>query len=149
MNSPLVRCRKAGSCVAGLLIGLSIVIAVFAVMEENSSDWLTILLFGALVFGVLILFALGPASLRLSAQPKAPTRARYLLSAKSPSHRRDCKTYCEGEENSAIARRGTEMLGQTEDSWLLQRAGVPAALPQGIPDGRTDGLTSLRMCCTI
>jgi hypothetical protein len=70
MNNALVRCRKAGSCVAGLLIGLSIVIAVFAVMEENSSDWLTILLFGALVFGAPILFALGQTSMRLSAQPK-------------------------------------------------------------------------------
>jgi hypothetical protein len=65
MNSPLVRCREAGSCVAGLLIGLSIVIAVFAVMEERSGDWLTILLFGA-----PIIFALGQASARLSAQPK-------------------------------------------------------------------------------
>jgi len=62
----LVRCRKAGSCVAGLLIGL----AVFAVMEESSGDWLTILLFGALVFGAPIIFALGQASVRLSAQPK-------------------------------------------------------------------------------
>ncbi len=70
MNSPLVRCRKAGSCVAGLLIGLSIVIAVFAVMEDNSSDWLTILLFGALVLGTPIIFALDQASVRLSAQPK-------------------------------------------------------------------------------
>ena len=66
----LVRCRKAGSCVAGLLIGLSIVIAVFAVMEESSGDWLTILLFGALVFGTPIIFGLGQASVRLSAQPK-------------------------------------------------------------------------------
>jgi formate/nitrite transporter FocA (FNT family) len=70
MNSPLVRYRTAGSCIAGLFIGLSIVIAVFAVMEENSSDWLTILLFGALVFGVPIIFALDQASVRLSAQPK-------------------------------------------------------------------------------
>jgi hypothetical protein len=70
MNSRLVRCRTAGSCVAGLLIGLSIVIAVFAVMEENSSDWLTILLFGALVLGAPIIFALDLASVRLSARPK-------------------------------------------------------------------------------
>src|SRR6266853_4927170 len=83
MNSPLVRCRKVGSCVAGLLIGLSIVIAVFAVMEENSSDWLTILLFGSLVLGAPIVFGLGQTSVRLSAQPKTHIERGTLLSAKS------------------------------------------------------------------
>jgi hypothetical protein len=43
---------------------------VFAVMEENSSDWLTILLFGGLVFGAPIIFAHSQTSVRLSAQPE-------------------------------------------------------------------------------
>jgi hypothetical protein len=75
MNSPLARCRKAGSCVAGLLIGLSVVIAVFAVMEEDSSDWLTILLFGALVFGAPIIFALGQST-NLRSEPAPTSRKR-------------------------------------------------------------------------
>ena len=152
MNSPLVRFRKAGSCVAGLLIGFSIVIAVFAVMEENSSDWLTILLFGALVFGAPIIFALGQTSVRLSAQPKTRIERGTRSARRASSHWRECKAYCEGEESSAIASRGTEVLGQTDDSRLPQRAGAPngdGAQPQGIADGRTDGLASLRMCPTI
>ena len=111
MNSPLVRFRKAASCVTGLLIGLSIVIAVFAVMEENSSDWLTILLFGALVLGGPIIFGLGQTSVRLSAQPKTHIERGTCYAEGASSHRRECKAYCEGEENSAIARRGTEVLG--------------------------------------
>src|SRR6266851_6467253 len=110
MNSPLVRFRKAGSCVAGLLLGLSIVIAVFAVMEENSSDWLTILLLGALVFGAPIIFALGQTSVRLSAQPKTRIEPGTCSAQRASSHRRECKAYCGGEETSAIARRGTEVL---------------------------------------
>jgi cytochrome c biogenesis protein CcdA len=49
--------REAGSFVAGLLIGLSIVVAVFAMMAASSSDGETLWIFGAfiiLAFGVAL-----------------------------------------------------------------------------------------------
>ena len=47
MKNPLARCRQAGSFIAGLFIGLSIVIPVFAMMVSTPSDWQTFLVFGA------------------------------------------------------------------------------------------------------
>ncbi len=47
MKSPLARCRKAGSFIAGLFIGLSIMVPVFAMVVANPSDWQTFLVFGA------------------------------------------------------------------------------------------------------
>ena len=47
MRNPLARCRQAGSFIAGLLIGLSIVVPVFAMMVASPSDWQTFLVFGA------------------------------------------------------------------------------------------------------
>ena len=47
MKNPLARFRQAGSFVAGLFIGLSIVVTVFAKMVASPSDWQTFLVFGA------------------------------------------------------------------------------------------------------
>ena len=51
MKNPLARFRRAfgqaGSFVAGLLIGLSIVVAVFAMIVASPSDWQTLWIFGA------------------------------------------------------------------------------------------------------
>ena len=47
MKNPLARCRKAGSFIAGLFIGLSIMVPVFAMVAANPSDWQTFLVFGA------------------------------------------------------------------------------------------------------
>lgn len=47
MKNPLARFRQAGSLVAGLLIGLSIVVAVSAVMVVNPTDWQTLWIFAA------------------------------------------------------------------------------------------------------
>ena len=47
MKNPLGRFRQAGRFVAGLFIGLSIVLTVFAMMVASPSDWQTFLVFGA------------------------------------------------------------------------------------------------------
>jgi hypothetical protein len=49
----LARFRQAGSLVAGLLIGLSIVVAVSAIMVAEPSDWRTLWIFGAPIILVL------------------------------------------------------------------------------------------------
>ena len=52
MKNSLARFRQAGSFIAGLFIGLSIVVPVLAV--ANPSDWQALL-----VFGAPLIFALG------------------------------------------------------------------------------------------
>ena len=47
MKNPLARFRQAGSLIAGLLIGLSIVVAVSAMVAVEPSDWRTLWIFGA------------------------------------------------------------------------------------------------------
>lgn len=47
MKNPLARFPDAGSFVAGLLIGLSILIPVFAMMVAEPGDWQTLWVFGA------------------------------------------------------------------------------------------------------
>ena len=47
MKNLLARVRQAGSFVAGLLIGLSIVVAVSALMVLEASEWRTLCAFGA------------------------------------------------------------------------------------------------------
>jgi hypothetical protein len=47
MKNPLAGFRQAGSFIAGLFIGLSIVVPVFAMMVANPSDSQTFLVFGA------------------------------------------------------------------------------------------------------
>ena len=54
MNNALTRFREAGNFIAGILIGLSILAAVFAVTVVNSADWHLLW-----VFGAPILLALG------------------------------------------------------------------------------------------
>jgi multisubunit Na+/H+ antiporter MnhB subunit len=47
MKSTLARFREGGSFIAGLLIGISIVVAVFAMMIADPSDWQALWVFGA------------------------------------------------------------------------------------------------------
>ena len=54
MKSPLARFRQAGSFIAGLLIGVSIMMPMFAMMLTNADDWQMVC-----VFGTLIVLALG------------------------------------------------------------------------------------------
>jgi hypothetical protein len=57
MKNLLAGCGQAGSFIAGLFIGLSIVVPVFAMMAANPSDWQTFLVFGApiiLAFGITL-----------------------------------------------------------------------------------------------
>jgi len=54
MKNSMTRFREAGSFVAGILIGLSIMVAVFAMMVVNSGGWQM-----SWVFGAPILLALG------------------------------------------------------------------------------------------
>ena len=56
MKNPLARFRQSGSLVAGLMIGLSIVVAVSAVMVVNPTDWQT-----SWIFAAPIILALGLA----------------------------------------------------------------------------------------
>lgn len=56
MKNSLARFREAGSFIAGLLIGLSIVVPVFAMTIADPTDWQTLWIFGA-----PIIFALGLA----------------------------------------------------------------------------------------
>jgi hypothetical protein len=56
----LARFRQAGSFVAGLLIGLSIVVAVSALMVLEASEWRALWIFGApviLAVGLTLQFA--------------------------------------------------------------------------------------------
>jgi len=55
MKNPLAIFRKAGSFIAGLLIGLSLVVFVFAMMVVDPGDWQALL--G--VFSASIILALG------------------------------------------------------------------------------------------
>ena len=47
MENSLARFRDAGSFIAGILIGLSIVVAVIAMMVAGPGDWQTLWVFGA------------------------------------------------------------------------------------------------------
>ncbi len=49
MKNPLARFRQAGSFIAGLLIGVSIMIPMFAMMVTNLGDWQMVCVFGALI----------------------------------------------------------------------------------------------------
>jgi hypothetical protein len=54
MKNPLARFRQAGSFTAGLLIGVSIMIPMFAMLLTNLGDWQM-----AWIVGALIVLALG------------------------------------------------------------------------------------------
>lgn len=47
MKTSLARVLEAGSFIAGLLIGLSIVVSVFAMMVAEPSDWQRLWIIGA------------------------------------------------------------------------------------------------------
>jgi hypothetical protein len=49
MKNPLARFWQAGSFIAGLLIGVSIMIPMFAMMATNPGDWQMVWVFGALI----------------------------------------------------------------------------------------------------
>jgi multisubunit Na+/H+ antiporter MnhB subunit len=49
MKTSLARFRKAGSFIAGLLIGLSLVLFAFAMMVVDPSDWQSLWVFGAAI----------------------------------------------------------------------------------------------------
>ena len=49
MTNPFARFRQAGSFIAGLLIGISIMIPMFAMMLTNPGDWQMVWVLGALV----------------------------------------------------------------------------------------------------
>ena len=53
MQSPLTRFPDAASFVAGLLIGLSILILVFAMMGSEPGDWQALWVFGAVALMAL------------------------------------------------------------------------------------------------
>jgi hypothetical protein len=69
MTNPLERIRPSGSFVAGLLIGLSIALATFAMTDPDSSAWRTLLIFGAPLILVL------GFTLQVLVTSKASTRA--------------------------------------------------------------------------
>ena len=54
MKNALARFRQAGSFIAGLLIGVSIMMPMFAMMLTNADDWQMVW-----VFGTLVVLALG------------------------------------------------------------------------------------------
>ena len=68
MKNALARCQQGSSFIAGLFIGLSIVVTVFAMMVANPSDWQTLL-----VFGAPIILALG-ITLQVVITAKPPHR---------------------------------------------------------------------------
>jgi len=69
--------QEAGSFVAGFLIGLSIVVAVFAMIAASLSDWQTLWIFGA-----LIILALGiTLQVVVTAQPGNRRTTRPELGA--------------------------------------------------------------------
>ena len=68
MKNLLARFRQAGSFIAGLLIGISIMIPMFAMMVTNLGDWEM-----HWVLGALIVLALG---LKLQFALIKPSRAR-------------------------------------------------------------------------
>jgi hypothetical protein len=55
MKNPLARFRHTGSFIAGLLIGLSIMIPVFAMMVADPGDWQMVSVFGSLIILTLAL----------------------------------------------------------------------------------------------
>ena len=68
MKNPLARFRQIGSFIAGLLIGLSIVVPVSAMMVADPGDWQMVW-----VFGSFIIFALG-LTLQVVITAKPPHR---------------------------------------------------------------------------
>ncbi len=75
MKNSLAKYREAGSFIAGLLIGISIVALVIAMTVADYGDWQTVGLFGALVA-----VALGIAlQIVVVAKPRHPNAAEPEL----------------------------------------------------------------------
>ena len=71
MKNALARFRQAGSFIAGLLIGVSIMMPMFAMMLTNADEWQMVW-----IFGTLIVLALG---LRLQAVITIKPRHRRTI----------------------------------------------------------------------
>ncbi len=71
MKNALARFRQAGSFIAGLLIGVSIMMPMFAMMLTNADEWQMVW-----IFGTLIVLALG---LRLQAVSTIKPRHRRTI----------------------------------------------------------------------
>ena len=83
MTNPMARFRQTGSLIAGLLIGLSIVVATFAVTEAASGAWPAVLFFGApgvLVLGLALQILATAKPGRRSAPSAMPPLSAYALS---------------------------------------------------------------------
>ena len=86
MTNFIARFRQAGSLVAGLLIGLSIVVAVSALLVLEASEWRTLWIFGApviLAVGLTLQFVVTnkPAHRRLAdaALGASPIRLLHVI----------------------------------------------------------------------
>ena len=71
------RFREAGSFIAGILIGVSIVVLVFASIGANMSDWQTLLVFGSPI--ILIL------GVTLQVVTTKPRHERMIITDRRPS----------------------------------------------------------------
>ena len=78
MTSRMARFRQSGSLIAGLLIGLSIVVATFAATDAASGAWQALL-----IFGPPVVFVLGLAlQVLVTAEPRrrlAPGAERQVF----------------------------------------------------------------------
>ncbi len=74
MRKHVTRFRHAGSFTAGLLIGLSIMLPMFAMMLTNPGDWQL-----AWVFGALVVLAVG---IKLQAVVTIKARRRRTIAPK-------------------------------------------------------------------
>ena len=86
MTKSLANFRDLGSFIAGLLVGLSIVVPVFAMIDSDPGDWQVLWFFGALIILALgialqVLASNKPRSRRpLNAEPGASRTRLVVLS---------------------------------------------------------------------
>jgi hypothetical protein len=83
MKNPLARFRQAGSFIAGLLIGLSIVVAVSAMVVVEPSDWRTLWIFGAPIILALgltlqVVVTTKPGHRRMTDPELGASRIRFM-----------------------------------------------------------------------
>jgi len=82
MKNPVARFRQAGSFIAGVLIGVAIMIPMFAMMLTNPGDWQMVWVFGALVVLTLGLklrtIAIKPRRRRMIASPLGILPVRFM-----------------------------------------------------------------------
>lgn len=78
MKNAFAKCREAGSFIAGVLIGVSIVVPVIVMtVSDNNNGWQTLE-----VFGALVILALGLAlQVIVTARPRRPHTTEPELGA--------------------------------------------------------------------